>query len=84
VANQPGGSGSLALILGIAQFYISIGATLLFGIMPSGRMFGDWVASEQVGQVPRVSNFHDPTFPNAPEERLFMASCIRLQVHVIA
>jgi 1,3-beta-glucan synthase len=46
VANQSGGGGSLALILGIAQFFISIGATLLFGIMPSGRMFGDRVASK--------------------------------------
>jgi 1,3-beta-glucan synthase len=46
VENQPAGGGSLALILGIAQFFISIGATLLFGIMPSGRMFGDRVASK--------------------------------------
>jgi hypothetical protein len=45
-ANQPGGSGSLALILGIAQFFISIDATLLFRIMPSGRMFGDRIASK--------------------------------------
>ncbi|KAH9972539.1 1-3-beta-glucan synthase [Lactifluus volemus] len=44
--NQPGGGGSLPLILGIAQFFISISATLLFGIMPSGRMFGDRVASK--------------------------------------
>ena len=46
VENQPGGGGSLPLILGIAQFFISVGATLLFGIMPSGRMFGDRVASK--------------------------------------
>ena len=45
VENQGSGSGSVALILGIAQFFISISATLLFGIMPSGRMFGDRVAS---------------------------------------
>jgi hypothetical protein len=36
----------LALILGIAQFFISIGATLLFRIMPSSRMFGDRVTSK--------------------------------------
>jgi hypothetical protein len=41
VENQPGAGVSLTLILGIAQFFISIGATLLCGIMPSGRMFGD-------------------------------------------
>jgi 1,3-beta-glucan synthase len=46
VENGPSGGGSLALILGIAQFFISITATLLFGIMPSGRMFGDRVASK--------------------------------------
>jgi 1,3-beta-glucan synthase len=46
VENQPSGSGSLALILGIAQVFISTGATLLFGIMPSGRVFGDQVASK--------------------------------------
>ena len=46
VENQSSGGGSLALILGIAQFFISIVATLLFGIMPSGRMFGDRVASK--------------------------------------
>ena len=45
VENQGSGSESVALILGIAQFFISIGTTLLFGIMPSGRMFGDRVAS---------------------------------------
>jgi len=46
VENQPDGGGSLALILGIAQFFISAFAILLFGIMPSGRMFGDRVASK--------------------------------------
>jgi 1,3-beta-glucan synthase len=41
-----GGGGSLALILGIVQFFISITATLLFAVMPSGRMFGDRVAGK--------------------------------------
>ena len=45
--NQPGGGGSLILILSITQsFIISIGTTVLFGIMPSSRMCGDWVASK--------------------------------------
>lgn len=39
-------SGQLALILGIVQFFISVVATLLFAIMPSGRMFGDRVAGK--------------------------------------
>lgn len=38
--------GSLALILGIVQFFISVAATLLFAVMPSGRMFGDRVAGK--------------------------------------
>ncbi len=37
---------SLPLILGIVQFFIGVVATLLFGIMPSGRMFGDRVAGK--------------------------------------
>ena len=41
-----GEAGSLALILGIVQFFISVVATLLFAIMPSGRMFGDRVAGK--------------------------------------
>ncbi|KIK37332.1 glycosyltransferase family 48 protein [Suillus luteus UH-Slu-Lm8-n1] len=37
---------SLALILGIVQFFISVVATLLFATMPSGRMFWDKVAGK--------------------------------------
>ncbi|KAJ7093919.1 1,3-beta-glucan synthase [Mycena belliarum] len=46
IAEQQGNAGQLALILGIAQFFISVVATLLFAIMPSGRMFGDRVAGK--------------------------------------
>jgi 1,3-beta-glucan synthase len=46
IAERNGAGGSLALILGIVQFFISIIATLLFAIFPSGRMFGDRVASK--------------------------------------
>ncbi|KAK7042271.1 putative 1,3-beta-D-glucan synthase subunit [Favolaschia claudopus] len=44
IAESQGNAGQVALILGIAQFFISVIATLLFAIMPSGRMFGDRVA----------------------------------------
>jgi 1,3-beta-glucan synthase len=37
-------NGSLPLILGIVQFFISVVATLIFAILPSGRMFGDRVS----------------------------------------
>ncbi|KAL7412625.1 glucan synthase [Mrakia frigida] len=36
----------VALIIGIVQFFLSVIVTLLFGIMPSGRMFGDRVAGK--------------------------------------
>jgi 1,3-beta-glucan synthase len=37
---------TVPLILGIVQFFISVVATLIFAIMPSGRMFGDRVAGK--------------------------------------
>lgn len=39
-------TGNISLILGIVQFAIAVCATLLFGIVPSGRMFGDRVAGK--------------------------------------
>lgn len=44
--NSSSRGGSLPLILGIVQFFISVVATLLFAVMPSGRMFGDRVAGK--------------------------------------
>ena len=65
--------------------FISIRATVMFGIMPSSRMSGDQVASKS--QAPRILNFHgqlsDPTFASAAWGASFMVSCIRLQVHRI-
>ena len=52
--NQPGVDRSLALILDIAQFIVSIVASLLSGIMPSDWMFDD--RREQV--VPCFSKSH--------------------------
>ncbi|TFK52998.1 1,3-beta-glucan synthase [Heliocybe sulcata] len=46
IAVGNGSGGSLPLILGIVQFFISVVATVLFAIMPSGRMFGDRVAGK--------------------------------------
>ncbi|TFK45980.1 1,3-beta-glucan synthase [Heliocybe sulcata] len=45
IAVGNGSGGSLPLILGIVQF-ISVVTTVLFAIMPSGRMFGDRVAGK--------------------------------------
>jgi 1,3-beta-glucan synthase len=46
IVEHNGTGGSLALILGIVQFFISVIATVLFAVMPSGRMFGDRVAGK--------------------------------------
>jgi 1,3-beta-glucan synthase len=72
VENQPSGSGSLALILGFAQFFISIGANLLFGIMPSGRVFGDQVArkSRKYLASETFTASYPTLFSSAPGERL--------------
>jgi 1,3-beta-glucan synthase len=43
IVESNGMGGSLSLILGVVQFFISAIATLLFSIVPSGRMFGDCV-----------------------------------------
>jgi 1,3-beta-glucan synthase len=36
----------VALIIGIVQFFVAVCATVLFGVLPSGRMFGDRVAGK--------------------------------------
>lgn len=46
IAETSSPGGSLALILGIVQFFISAVATLIFATLPSGRMFGDRVAGK--------------------------------------
>src|ERR1700722_3946556 len=40
------GSNQLPFIIGIVQFFISVVVTFVFGIIPSGRMFGDRVAGK--------------------------------------
>lgn len=44
LAQKHSSSGSFTLALGIVQFFLSIVATLIFSIIPSGRIFGDRVA----------------------------------------
>lgn len=46
IGDTPGSSSNVPLIIGIAQFFISVIATLLFNIMLSGRIFGDRVAGK--------------------------------------
>ncbi|KAH7338288.1 1,3-beta-glucan synthase [Rhizoctonia solani] len=37
---------NVPLIIGIVQFFVAVSATLLFSILPSGRLFGDRVGSK--------------------------------------
>lgn len=46
IVEHDSADGSLVLILGIVQFFISAIATVLFSIMSSGRTFGDRVAGK--------------------------------------
>ena len=45
VDNRPAPS-QIPLYVGIAQFFISVVVTMVFGLLPSGRMFGDRVAGK--------------------------------------
>ncbi|KAA1471184.1 1-3-beta-glucan synthase [Dentipellis sp. KUC8613] len=40
------GNTQIPLIIGIVQFFVSVVVTIVFGIVPSGRMFGDRVAGK--------------------------------------
>ncbi|KZV64948.1 glycosyltransferase family 48 protein [Peniophora sp. CONT] len=38
--------GQVPLIIGVVQFFVSVVVTIIFGVVPSGRMFGDRVAGK--------------------------------------
>ncbi|KAJ7507394.1 1,3-beta-glucan synthase [Mycena galericulata] len=46
IVASAGNAGSVTRIIGMVQFFVSVVATLLFAIVPSGRMFGDRVAGK--------------------------------------
>ncbi|KAI0093659.1 glycosyltransferase family 48 protein [Irpex rosettiformis] len=46
VDGKPGPPSNIPLIIGIVQFFVSLIVTLCFGLIPSGRMFGDRVAGK--------------------------------------
>lgn len=39
-------NGQIPLIIGVVQFFVSVVVTIIFGVVPSGRMFGDRVAGK--------------------------------------
>ncbi|EMD38542.1 glycosyltransferase family 48 protein [Gelatoporia subvermispora B] len=46
IVDGPKNKSNIPLIIGIVQFFVSVVATIAFGIIPSGRMFGDRVAGK--------------------------------------
>lgn len=54
----------IPLIIGIVQFFISVVATLAFGIIPSGRMFGDRVAGKSRKYM--ASQTFTASYPSLP------------------
>ncbi|KAJ7701907.1 1,3-beta-glucan synthase [Mycena rosella] len=46
LAASAGNAGSVTKIVGMVQFFVSVAVTVLFAIVPSGRMFGDRVAGK--------------------------------------
>ncbi|KAJ6547553.1 1-3-beta-glucan synthase [Mycena capillaripes] len=46
IDGRPNQTSQVPLIIGIVQFFISVVVTLAFGLIPSGRMFGDRVAGK--------------------------------------
>ena len=58
------GQGNIPLIVGIVQFFVSVVATLAFGIIPSGRMFGDRVAGKSRKYM--ASQTFTASYPSLP------------------
>jgi 1,3-beta-glucan synthase len=73
IAESKGSGGSLTLILGIVQFFISVTATVLFATMPSGRMFGDRVAGKSRKYL--ASQTFTASYPSLTATSRF-ASCL--------
>ncbi|KAF7342101.1 putative 1,3-beta-D-glucan synthase subunit [Mycena venus] len=46
IAASNGNTGGVTKIIGMVQFFVSVVVTVLFAIVPSGRMFGDRVAGK--------------------------------------
>ncbi|KAJ7242038.1 1,3-beta-glucan synthase [Mycena rebaudengoi] len=62
--SAPGGGGMVARIVGMVQFIISAIVTLIFAIVPSGRMFGDRVASKSRKYL--ASQTFTASYPSLP------------------
>ncbi|KAH7889706.1 glycosyltransferase family 48 protein [Phlebopus sp. FC_14] len=65
VESRPNPTNSqIPLIVGIVQFFISVVATIAFGLFPSGRMFGDRVAGKSRKYM--ASQTFTASYPDLP------------------
>ena len=64
VDGKPGPPSNIPLIIGIVQFFVSVVATLCFGLIPSGRMFGDRVAGKSRKYM--ASQTFTASYPDLP------------------
>lgn len=64
IAITDGTNSNVPLILGIVQFIISVLVTVLFAIIPSGRMFGDRVAGKSRKHM--ASQTFTASYPELP------------------
>ena len=58
IVESNGTGGLLLLILGIVQFFISVIATVLFAIVPSGHMYVQQSRTRQIEEVSRKSDVY--------------------------
>ena len=73
IFDNPSTTSSVPLILGIVQFFIAVVATLLFAVLPSGRMFGDRVAGKSRKYL--ASQTFTASYPDLDRNARF-ASCL--------
>jgi 1,3-beta-glucan synthase len=59
-----GNAGTVTNIIGMVQFFFSVAVTLLFAVVPSGRMFGDRVAGKNRKYL--ASQTFTASYPSLP------------------
>jgi len=69
---------NLPLIIGIVQFFISLVVTIAFGIIPSGRMFGDRVAGKARKYM--ASQTFTASYPTLPRNARIASICLWLLI----
>jgi 1,3-beta-glucan synthase len=71
-------NGNIPLIVGIVQFFVSVVVTVAFGIIPSGRMFGDRVAGKSRKYL--ASQTFTASYPTLPRPARIASICLWLLI----